>query len=156
MKLHPILALLLLATPATAQVEVIQNPMTPADAKSNDPSVPDAYALTGQFDRIVVCGAISSPALASFPDKLHRIHSQLTIILADCRPACVAIENVFYSVNARSALKLGHARGVAMLAVIAIAVAMWMLRASLGLAALVLGGGLIAANATTIVGWMGF
>jgi crossover junction endodeoxyribonuclease RuvC len=30
----------------------------------------------------------------------------------------VAIENVFYSVNARSALKLGHARGVAMLAAV--------------------------------------
>jgi len=33
-------------------------------------------------------------------------------------PACAAIENVFYSVNARSALKLGHARGVAMLAAV--------------------------------------
>ena len=72
----------------------------------------------GSRHRIVVCGAISSPALASFPDKLHRIHSQLAIILAECRPACVAIENVFYSVNARSALKLGHARGVAMLAAV--------------------------------------
>ena len=72
----------------------------------------------GSRHRIVVCGAISSPALASFPEKLHRIHSQLTIILAECRPSCVAIENVFYSVNARSALKLGHARGVAMLAAV--------------------------------------
>ena len=72
----------------------------------------------GSRHRIVTCGAISSPALAPFPDKLHRIHSQLTIILAECRPACVAIENVFYSVNARSALKLGHARGVAMLAAV--------------------------------------
>jgi crossover junction endodeoxyribonuclease RuvC len=72
----------------------------------------------GSRHRIVVCGAITSPALASFPDKLHRIHSQLTIILAECRPSCVAIENVFYSVNARTALKLGHARGVAMLAAV--------------------------------------
>jgi hypothetical protein len=59
-----------------------------------------------------------SPASTSFPDKLHRIHRELTIILAECRPACVAIESVFYSVNARSALKLGHARGVAMLAAV--------------------------------------
>ena len=72
----------------------------------------------GSRHRIVVCGAIRSPALASFPDKLHRIHSQLSTILADCQPACAAIENVFHSVNARSALKLGHARGVAMLAVV--------------------------------------
>jgi crossover junction endodeoxyribonuclease RuvC len=72
----------------------------------------------GSRHRIVVCGAISSPAFTAFPDKLFRIHSQLTIILAECRPACVAIESVFHSVNARSALKLGHARGVAMLAAV--------------------------------------
>ena len=72
----------------------------------------------GSRHRIVVCGAISSPALASFPDRLHCIHSQLTIILAECKPSCVAIESVFHSVNARSALKLGHARGVAMLAAV--------------------------------------
>ena len=72
----------------------------------------------GSRHRIVICGAISAPALASFPDKLHRIHSQLTIILAECRPECVAIENLFHSVNVRSALKLGHARGVAMLAAV--------------------------------------
>jgi crossover junction endodeoxyribonuclease RuvC len=72
----------------------------------------------GSRHRIVVCGAISSPALASFPDKLLRIHTQLTLILSECRPDSVAIENLFYSVNARSALKLGHARGVAMLAAV--------------------------------------
>jgi crossover junction endodeoxyribonuclease RuvC len=72
----------------------------------------------GSRHSVVTCGAISSPALASFPDKLHRIHRELTIILAECRPVCVAIESVFYSVNARSALKLGHARGVAMLAAV--------------------------------------
>ena len=33
-------------------------------------------------------------------------------------PDCVAIENIFHAVNARSALKLGHARGVAMLAAV--------------------------------------
>ena len=72
----------------------------------------------GSRHRMVVCGAISSPATVAFPDKLLRIHRQLTAILAECRPACVAIENVFHSVNARSALKLGHARGVAMLAAV--------------------------------------
>jgi crossover junction endodeoxyribonuclease RuvC len=72
----------------------------------------------GSRHQIVACGAISSPAALPFPEKLHRIHAELTIVLAECRPACVAIENLFYSVNARSALKLGHARGVAMLAAV--------------------------------------
>jgi crossover junction endodeoxyribonuclease RuvC len=72
----------------------------------------------GSRHRIVMYGAISALALASFPDTLHRIHSQLTLLLAECRPASVAIENLFFSVNVRSALKLGHARGVAMLAAV--------------------------------------
>ena len=72
----------------------------------------------GSRHQIVVCGAIRSPSADSFPAKLDRIHRQLTIMLAECQPACVAIESVFYSVNARSALKLGHARGVAMLAAV--------------------------------------
>jgi crossover junction endodeoxyribonuclease RuvC len=72
----------------------------------------------GSRHTIVVCGAIGTPAGASFPDKLLLIHSRLTDMLRECRPDCVAIESVFYSVNVRSALKLGHARGVAMLAAV--------------------------------------
>jgi len=72
----------------------------------------------GSRHRIVTCGAITAPALASFPDKLLQIHARLTLLLAECRPDCVAIENLFHAVNVRSALKLGHARGVAMLAAV--------------------------------------
>ena len=50
----------------------------------------------------------------------------------------------------------GPARGVAMLSVAAAAVLVWFLMGSLRLAGFVLGGGLILANAQTIVGWMGF
>jgi crossover junction endodeoxyribonuclease RuvC len=72
----------------------------------------------GSRHRIVLCGAITSSAGEPLPDKLHRIHTELARLLAECRPASVAIENLFYSVNVRSALKLGHARGVAMLAAV--------------------------------------
>jgi crossover junction endodeoxyribonuclease RuvC len=72
----------------------------------------------GSRHAIVVCGAITAPAHSPFPDRLMRIHRELATLLAECRPDCVAIENVFHSINARSALKLGHARGVAMLAAV--------------------------------------
>ena len=72
----------------------------------------------GSRHRIVVCGAISTPALATFPEKLLAIHSRLAALIEACRPDCVAIENLFYATNVRSALKLGHARGVAMLAAV--------------------------------------
>ena len=72
----------------------------------------------GSRHRVVVSGAIRTPALGSFPEKLLAIHTGLAALLAECRPDCVAIENLFYATNARSALKLGHARGVAMLAAV--------------------------------------
>jgi crossover junction endodeoxyribonuclease RuvC len=72
----------------------------------------------GSRHEIVACGAIASAAAASFPDRLLRIHDQLVKQLAICRPDAVAIESVFHATNVRSALKLGHARGVAMLAAV--------------------------------------
>jgi crossover junction endodeoxyribonuclease RuvC len=72
----------------------------------------------GSRHRIVVCGAINTPALATFPEKLLTIHGRLAALIDECRPDCVAIENLFHATNVRSALKLGHARGVAMLAAV--------------------------------------
>jgi crossover junction endodeoxyribonuclease RuvC len=72
----------------------------------------------GPRQHIVSSGTISSPLGASFPEKLLKIHSRLAVVLAECRPDCVAIENLFHAANVRSALKLGHARGVAMLAAV--------------------------------------
>ena len=72
----------------------------------------------GSRHRLVACGAISAPPHATFPEKLLVIHTRLAALLIECRPDAVAIENLFYSNNVRSALKLGHARGVAMLAAV--------------------------------------
>jgi crossover junction endodeoxyribonuclease RuvC len=70
----------------------------------------------GSRHRIVSCGAIGVSPSTSFPGRLFEIHRRLLELLAECRADSVAIENIFYAANVRSALKLGHARGVAMLA----------------------------------------
>jgi crossover junction endodeoxyribonuclease RuvC len=72
----------------------------------------------GSRHRVIVSGAISNAAAAPFPQKLLKIHTRLAALIAECRPDAVAIENLFHATNARSALKLGHARGVAMLAAV--------------------------------------
>jgi crossover junction endodeoxyribonuclease RuvC len=72
----------------------------------------------GSRHRVIVSGAISNAPSAPFPEKLLHIHTGLAALLADYRPDAVAIENLFHAANARSALKLGHARGVAMLAAV--------------------------------------
>jgi crossover junction endodeoxyribonuclease RuvC len=47
--------------------------------------------------------------------RLKKIFDSLSALITEYRPEVVAIEDVFYSVNAKSALKLGHVRGVAMM-----------------------------------------
>ncbi|MGB2713374.1 MAG: crossover junction endodeoxyribonuclease RuvC [Vicinamibacterales bacterium] len=71
---------------------------------------------SGSRHRLIACGALTVPARATFPEKLTVIHTGLAALLARHRPECVAVENIFYARNVRSALKLGHARGVALLA----------------------------------------
>lgn len=70
----------------------------------------------GSRQRLVACGAITVPARAGFPERLSIIHHGLSALLAEHHPDCVAVEDVFHARNVRSALKLGHARGVALLA----------------------------------------
>ena len=70
----------------------------------------------GRRHCLCICGALSAPASASFPDRLRYIHEGLARLLVEQRPDCVAIENIFHARNVRSALRLGHARGVALVA----------------------------------------
>ena len=70
----------------------------------------------GSRCRLVGCGAIRVSARLPLSDRLVAVYDELTLLLATHRPACVAIEGIFHARNARSALVLGHARGVAMLA----------------------------------------
>jgi crossover junction endodeoxyribonuclease RuvC len=72
----------------------------------------------GSRHRMIACGAVTIPAANAFPEKLRIIHVELGVLLDRHRPDVVAIENLFHAANARSALKLGHARGVAMLAAV--------------------------------------
>jgi crossover junction endodeoxyribonuclease RuvC len=50
------------------------------------------------------------------PARLHHIHRELCEIIALHKPEMAAIEEVFMKINIQSALKLGQARGVALVA----------------------------------------
>ena len=64
----------------------------------------------------ITYGAVELSRREPLAQRLARVFSQLSSIVEHHRPDAVAIEDVFYAVNAKSALKLGHVRGVAMLA----------------------------------------
>ncbi len=50
------------------------------------------------------------------PQRLAQVYAELVALITLHEPDSVAIEEVFFSANAKSALKLGQVRGVAMLA----------------------------------------
>lgn len=63
-------------------------------------------------------GAIFTDTAADFPGRLKKIFDGLREIIAQYRPEQVAIENIFFSTNPQSALKLGQARGAAIVAAV--------------------------------------
>jgi len=74
--------------------------------------------LGGGKLRHVAHGVIKLEADAPIEDRLHALFEGLTRELKAHAPRIVAIEDVFHGKNARSALVLGQARGVALLAAV--------------------------------------
>ncbi len=63
-------------------------------------------------------GAIFTDKATDFPGRLKKIFDGLLEVIARYRPDQVAIENIFFSTNPQSALKLGQARGAAIVAAV--------------------------------------
>ncbi len=67
-----------------------------------------------QFD---VCGfgAVTTDASMPMPDRLKHLYSQMMDIIREFAPDVVAIEELFFNTNSKTALLVGQARGVAIL-----------------------------------------
>jgi crossover junction endodeoxyribonuclease RuvC len=61
-------------------------------------------------------GVIEAPAGKATEDRLARIHEGLAELIAWHEPAAMALEDLYFGRNVRSAIAVGQARGVAMLA----------------------------------------
>ncbi|MES1257787.1 MAG: crossover junction endodeoxyribonuclease RuvC [Acidobacteriota bacterium] len=71
----------------------------------------------GRLHRLVAAGCIRSSSKDALELRLLNIAGGLRGLFAEFRPDYAAVEEVFFAVNARSALKLSHVRGVALLTV---------------------------------------
>src|SRR4051794_28865383 len=69
----------------------------------------------GIAHRIIAAGTIRTRASQPLQTRLAEIAASVRQLVAEHRPEAVAVEEVFHSVNTRSALKLAHVRGVALL-----------------------------------------
>lgn len=65
---------------------------------------------------IVAYGAILTPAGAPMPERLVMLYEQLQVIIAQHQPATGAVEKLFFQKNVSTAMTVGQARGVALLA----------------------------------------
>lgn len=61
-------------------------------------------------------GVIATPARLPLERRLSVIHSRMGELIAEHGPEAVALEELYFGANVRSAFAVGHARGVVMLA----------------------------------------
>lgn len=77
------------------------------------------YAIVearGSALSMIACDVITTPAGMPLAQRLQQIYQRLSEIIAEYQPNEASMEELFFAKNARTALTVGHARGVAMLA----------------------------------------
>jgi crossover junction endodeoxyribonuclease RuvC len=71
----------------------------------------------GRDHRMVVQGVICTNTRWSFEKRLLEIAVELRRVMQEHHPQHAAVEEVFHAVNAKTALKLAHVRGVVLLTI---------------------------------------
>jgi crossover junction endodeoxyribonuclease RuvC len=71
-----------------------------------------AIESNGRRHQLIEHGVLSPPRKAELPERLHFVHSALVDLITRLRPDCLAVEDLFHSVNTRTAIVLAHVRGV--------------------------------------------
>ena len=69
----------------------------------------------GSMLSFIACGTIKSDEKKALAERLKQLHNGLSEIVASFTPDEAAVEETFVNKDARATLKLGHARGIALL-----------------------------------------
>ena len=72
--------------------------------------------MQGNHFSVVDYGSITTDAGMDMPSRLQHLYVQLSAIIAEYRPEEASIEELFFANNAKTVIKVGEARGVAILA----------------------------------------
>jgi len=98
----------------------VSPPTTPRIALGVDPGTAIVgYAVVsarGDDLSMIACDVITTPARMPLAERFQQIYQRLIEIIAIYHPQEAAIEELFFAKNARTAMTVGQARGVAMLA----------------------------------------
>jgi crossover junction endodeoxyribonuclease RuvC len=80
------------------------------------------YGLVGRDEQrsgklaAIAAGVIETDPSAALPERLLILQGELRALVAELRPGAVAVERVFFQVNARTAMSVGQASGLALAA----------------------------------------
>lgn len=77
------------------------------------------YGLVHQVDsglQAVAYGVVSTPAKLPLPERLQQLYRELSALIREHHPDEGAVEELYFSRNVRTAMSVGQARGVALLA----------------------------------------
>ena len=98
----------------------VSPPTTPRIALGVDPGTAIVgYAVVsarGDDLSMIACDVITTPARMPLAERFQQIYQGLVEIIGIYHPQEAAIEELFFAKNARTAMTVGQARGVAMLA----------------------------------------
>ncbi|MBC8590407.1 crossover junction endodeoxyribonuclease RuvC [Wansuia hejianensis] len=72
----------------------------------------------GNHFKALEYGAITTDSKLNFPERIKIIYDQLTDIIDTYNPEDLAIEELFFNKNVKTAIKVGQARGVEILAAV--------------------------------------
>ena len=75
-------------------------------------------AAEGSSLTALACGVIRTPPGDPLPERLAALQIELEGLLAELRPAAVAVERVFFQTNVRTAMSVGQASGLALAAAV--------------------------------------
>ena len=70
----------------------------------------------GATPRAVAVGVLTTPPSDALPDRLAALDRDLRALVAEFRPSVVAVERLFFQTNARTAMSVGQASGLALVA----------------------------------------
>ena len=73
-----------------------------------------AVSRDGSRFTATTCGVIRTPPSDPLPDRLAMLAAELDALIAETRPVAIAVERVLFQVNARTAMSVGQASGLAL------------------------------------------
>jgi crossover junction endodeoxyribonuclease RuvC len=70
---------------------------------------------TGPKLELIDYGCVLTPAKMPLPDRLEILSNELEEIIREYQPVQMAVEELFFAANSKTAISVGHARGVILL-----------------------------------------